>query len=152
MSNSGIQGFSKPQVNLVVFSADKIYLANYVTSFLRANQIDHVSMIGSWENEVENSWAIPRNDLPLIDSLIKTQKSLLFLNGTDSHNRRKAELLWNKSGKVDDLGYFCQVSEIEARSRSGWSSFWQDGGKGFKATQLWFTTYQIDKFGQPIKD
>ena len=147
---SGVQSFSSPQIAKVIFSADEPFSANYVSSFLGANGIDYLPIEGSWEGVIENSWAIPQKDFKLVKDLAKNQKTFLFLGQPNGAGQRKASLFWNETGKVEELGYLCQVSEKEARSRSGWSSFWQSGGKGFAIEKLWFSCYQLDKFGQRI--
>jgi len=154
----GIQGFSKPTQDLVLWAADSHHTAQEVRGYLTSLAIKFTPCLGCYKGVTEMSYVTTWADFDRIaGQLCAGQESVLILGSKDSLNRHKATLLfnWPKCGTINsglnqwdpvDLGRMYSVPVAEAHKREAWTIPLQQSGHEVLA----FVCDHVDKFGEPI--
>ena len=154
LNNDGIQGFSKPQENMVIWAADNDHKPHEVRGYLSSLGIQFTPMLGSYimasgQRVVEFSYCTNEPDFMRVQDLWKGQESVLRLSSKDSRNRFKAELCFCNAIKYIDLGRMFSVPVLDAPQ---WGHAWSiplDGSRN--GAIVAFVCAQVDKFGEAIK-
>jgi len=145
--SDGIQGFSRPQVDLVIWAADADHTAQEVRGYLTSLNIIFTPCLGSYEGTTEMSYLTTWSDFNKIaGQLCEGQESVLIIGSKDSCNRHKATLLYQIAGNHVDLGRMYSVPIHEAHKRKAWTiPLIQNNGE-----MLAFVCDHMDIHGQPI--
>jgi hypothetical protein len=146
----GIQAFSKPSVKKVIFAANA-HKANLINASLAALKIEYRALIGAYQGKQENSWIINYSDLEHVNHLLEGEESLLILESPNSRSQYKSILQFLDGKPSIDLGYAVEVSKDEALASEAYTQDFYVNHVGKVASHYWMT-YQLDKFGQPIKE
>ena len=154
-SNSdGIQGFSKPQEDMVIWAADNHYKPHEVRGYLSSLGIRFTPMLGSYvmangQRVVEFSYYTNESDFKRVSELHSGQESVLKLSSKDSRNRFKAQLWFRGVDCPVELGRMFSVPVLDA---SKWGDAWSiplDGSRD--GAIVAFVCAQVDMFGEAIK-
>lgn len=127
-----IQGFSQPQADLVLWSADTIHAPHEVRAFLSARMIWFIPCFGAYKGATELSYLTTLADFEAIRPMFCTgQESILVLGSKDSRNRHRATLVYLDGFKplpdgfiatrTEDLGRLYSVPIAEAHKRDAWT-------------------------------
>lgn len=150
--DTGIQGFSKPHVDLALWAADDRHQPHEVRALLSARGIWFTPCLGSYKGKTELSYLTTHADFNgICHELCEDQESVLILGGKDSRNRHSAHLEFMRTG-VDipdmDLGRCYSVPIAIAHKREAWTiPLNQPREQG--AEIVAFVCDHVDKFGEP---
>lgn len=140
----------------VIFAANK-FPANYVSAFLDMRGIYNRKAVGMYEGIAENSWLIKLNDLDLIQHLLKGERTILELDRDHGDSLRHAVLVWlidndgHFKGERLQLGKLTEIGEADLKGLQGHTTMWSFNSQQEFVASYW-TCYQYDIFGHPIKD
>lgn len=128
---SAIQGFStiEGQTIMIVFAIDDQTMNTSFKEWMNKHSIGFNELQGAYvmddgEQVIETSYVVNQNNYEVIKAHLWTeaQESVLILSTCDSHNRRKAKLVFNNTTTPDiGLGYLLPVSKKEALADDNWS-------------------------------
>ena len=126
---AGIQGYSIPCPDHVVFSVDEGMYGIVSQSEAWAGLVaEHLSIgLGCYNGKQETALCLPKD---VFDEMYRRwpwimhdQECVLVLGTPESQNWRPAELLYLTSGCAVDAGTWLEVTEAQARAQDGWSFF-----------------------------
>jgi len=152
-NEGGIQGFSKPSDELVIFSS-RIAYPNIVTDLLKNSGKFYMCLAGAYNGKPETSWVVKKDDFyNHFANLADGEESILLLGKiSNSLSQRRAVLVFLDEKSPDiDLGYWQQVDRETALRQAGYSIAFMHGDY-VKITPHYFICCHNDKFGNPILD
>jgi hypothetical protein len=149
----GIQGFSEPMEDLIIWAADSKHEAHSVRALLTHMNIQFTPCLGSYKGETGLSYITTETSfIRIAHILCDNQESIVRLGSKDSRNRHRATLIFWRDQLGGsrlppvELGQMRSVPVHEAQSRDTWTiPLIQNNGE-----ILAFVCDHVNKFGEPI--